>query len=297
MAEPIVIEWRSSWSPGYLDCARKQFVVAHRKELVDLGFELTTDVPSIGSLIGTAAHKLAANLLRTKRDTGSLLVDDIDEAVSSTWDYFNEELANGSVHWDKTTPHEVTAKKQLYAIAEAMVPACQLIDPIRVEESYKTRLSPLGSQAATVIDLSATIDVFDTRRRLYDHKCGARTPKVHPQAGCYLISLIEAGEDPREFWLNYIPRLGVTKLDEITSSLIPLDVTECVNSAWSALREMQRHYEDWLIMLEEVKAGKRELDLWTIPANEATQNCTPKYCTAYGTNACKIGGACNRGVE
>jgi hypothetical protein len=283
------LEIRASSLSSYWDCPRRGAVRLFRKKVQDSGFELRTAGSSIAAHIGTAVHKAIAELLRLKQQFGDITRHEIDLATEKAVRCGSPEekceclscLVNIGTIWDKTTPHFATAEAQIRAMLEAYAPGLESIEPRIIEHKFEYEVSPLGEQAIPIL-LTGTIDLYDAFAALWDHKTGSNLPSAHPQAGAYIM-LLELHDYPVErFILNYCKREGIRKTE---AGLPPplqliLDIEECTSAAWSALAGIQRHFEDYL------ETG----DPWAFPANPQSRTCTAKYCTAFDTEWCKVGG-------
>lgn len=271
---PDYLEIRASSLPAYTDCPRQAAARFMRREVEAAGHELPPGKSSAAAAIGTAVHSMMSELFKQKLQFGEM---DFNDAIRVRSEVLESEIGQGVV-WDATTPHVETAKKQLAALCKAFLPIAELTNPIDYETKREAMVSPLGAQAIP-IKLTGTRDVMDTMREIHDHKTGTKFPACFAQLGTYAL-LAELNDEPvAAVRVNFAPRLGVTKLDQIQARSIRFPLDECRESAWAVLKEIQRHYEAWL----------ETRDPWAFPANPYSMRCTEKYCTAWGTSWCKVG--------
>lgn len=268
------IEIRCSALSRYADCPRSAAARLFKNEIGKYG--LAPSQNSAGAAIGTAVHAMMADLFRQKLETGHM---DISRAAENRESQFVNELEKDTI-WDATTPHIETAKKQVRALCRAFLPIAEMTDPLDFETKREAWVNPLGGQSVTV-KLTGTRDVMDTNYEIHDHKTGRSFPKAHAQLGGYALLADLNDEEVRAVRINFAPRLGVTKLDDTVARSLRLDIDECRNAAWNTIREIQKHYEDFL--------SRKDSPEWAFPANPYSQICTEKYCSAYGTEWCKVG--------
>lgn len=243
---------------------------------------LGADRASVGSAIGTTLHATMAQLFRTKLSVGEVFPYHVDEALDQVWDKFLEEeqKSEEGLIWDQTTKDAITAKEQLNWMAQAFLPIVDRTDPQYIEEEFQWLISPLGEQAIPVM-LVGHVDIIDSRGEIHDHKTGKDFPSPHAQLGAYAILARFHEKQVTNVRVNYVPRLGPTKVTEIPSRMrsVRLSLEDCVQSAWNTIKEFQRHYMQWL----------ETNDPYSFPANPVSMMCTEKYCPAWGSSFCRLG--------
>lgn len=283
-----LLEVRVSSLTSYTSCPKRSFANYMHADL-QKRFGLRPRKSGVGAAIGTTLHAVVAELMRTKLIQGELFAKDIELALEKVWPSFLKEAGDDCV-WDKTTPREYTAREQLRAMAAGFLPALHYISPFKIEQEYKFKISPLGDQAIPIL-LTGHLDLLDTRYVIHDWKTGKSFPAPHLQMGGYAILLALCEEiNAKGIRINFVPRLGITKVDEIPAGYQSesFDVEVCKRAAWTTLKEIQRHYMQWL------ESGG---DPDEIPADNTTYLCTPNHCSAIGTPFCKIGKSCGEGDE
>lgn len=265
---------------AYSDCPRNASIGLIGTEIRSR-YELAMDMNSIGAAMGRIEHTLAEELLKWKQNFGELDSDAMEAALEKCQPKLEKEIKKG-ILWDKTTPHEQTAFAQLRAMARALLPVLDLTEPLLIEKELQQLVNPLADEdpEALPVLLTGHVDCFDKFSILVDHKTGARSPKPFAQIGGYLALLAYEGHEPRGAKINFIKRLGIKSVDQTTCRTIVLPMDVCMDAAWTAIREIQRHTMRWL------RTGEPS----SFPANPMSQRCTPKYCPAYDTGYCKLGG-------
>lgn len=270
---------RASSLPALFDCVRRYSARAHRKDIEKMGIVLNPGRQSAAAEIGNALHRLVANLLRAKLAFGEVSARDVDEALDAVYPSFLEAANKQEMLFNKTTRNFDDARKQLRAMGEKMLGVIDLVNPQHIETAYTWDVSPLGKQAIPV-KLTGHVDVIDSRGEIHDHKTGAQFPSSHAQLGAYSILAKFHDIDISNARINYVKTPPLSKLADMELKSMRLDLHECEQSAWVAIREYQRYYERWL------ESGR---DPWSFPANPMSMMCTENYCSAYGTPYCRVG--------
>lgn len=267
------MEVRASSLPGYIDCARRAAVRQYSKEIKAAGYTLRETSPSAGARIGTALHELAAGLLRHRQDGEILDVNVIAQQIEETWSNFSASIKDG-IEWDSTTKNSHDARLQLEAMSFSLIPVLQSMLPDEIESAFSAQVPIDG------VDLILTghLDVLESTGTLSDFKTGAREPSPWSQLGAYALLAQAHGKTVDLVQMVYVPRVRTTQ-DQPAPIIRELDAGEATRAAWSTLREIARHKT----------AFDETGDIWAFPANPMSQMCTPKYCSAFGTDACKIG--------
>lgn len=273
-----ILQIHASALADYGDCPRRAAAKFLYKEIAN-DYGLATSHNTIGSTIGTVLHKYMAEMFRTKLRLGYLADAHIHTALEQIWPEFEKATEKETI-WDKSGPtrHTEDARVQLQNMARAFMPLAQYIEPAKIEYEFKHKVSPLGNEAVPII-LVGTMDLKDTRNGIHDWKTGKDFPNFHYQGGAYTILNRLHEEDVSSLTVNFVPRKPVSKQHEVACRSVRLNVEECVAAAWSMLREVQRHHIQWL----------ESKDSWSFPANPQGYLCASSYCTAFGTNWCKVG--------
>lgn len=281
-----VIEIRCSSIPSYNDCPRRAAASLFKEKLARDGFVLQPSRSSCAAAIGTAVHKGVAELLRSKQAMGEFVAAEVERAAMKALGSFHDETKEGVI-WDKTTPHGLTAEVQLKALLYSFVPILDTITPTHIELPLTKLVSPLGDQAGFKIMLTGTLDVRDDVKIIHDHKTGASAPSPQAQGGGYIALCRLNDIEVNGFRVNFSKREGIQKssIGLPPPTVMMFDPEECLSACWSTLAEIQRHYEAYA---ESVERGNP--DPWSFPANPMSMICTPKYCRAFKTGFCSMGG-------
>lgn len=272
------IDFRSSSLSDHGDCARRS-AAKLLKDQIGQGYGLKGTVQGAGTAIGTVLHSLMEELFRIKLQMGDATVDDVSTAMERTWPKFLKEIEPG-VLWDKKGPtyHEDNAREQLHNMAVAFLPIVALTSPQDIELELTHLISPLGTQAIPV-KLSGHLDLRDSRYLIHDHKTGKSFPSAHIQMGCYALLCEYNDMEVNGLVVNFVPRKGMKSQHEVVCRSVMLPLEECKAEAFSALKQFQRHYMDYL------ETG----DKASFPANPRSQLCGRRYCDALGTGWCGVG--------
>lgn len=281
MAEHIELRASSLGEIG--DCSRRAAAKILRDELKER-YGLADSRQSVGAAIGTTLHALMAELFRTKLSLGWIGQEHINDAMESVWPTFEKEIENGVI-WDAKGPtqHEDIAREQLRNMALAFLPVATYVNPARIEHKYEYLISPLGTQAVPVL-LTGHVDVLDTRGEIQDHKTGKEFPAAHAQLGAYAILGRYNDEDINAVRINFVPRKPISKQNEVVARSVRLPLDECIASAWSVIKDFQRHYMEWL-----ESKDRGEPDPHAFTANPISYLCTRNICPAFGTHWCGVG--------
>lgn len=277
MAQQL-IELHASSLSDYGDCARRAAAKLFKNQIGKV-YNLADYRRSVGIPIGNTLHKLMAELFRIKLVIGHIDESDIETALAAVWDTFTDDCAEGVI-WDKKGPtmHEEHAREQLKNMAIALLPVAQYTNPAKIEHTWEWKVSPLGKLAVPV-KIKGTIDLLTTRGEIQDHKCGKEFPSVYAQLGLYALLGEYNGEDITGARVNFVPRKPISKQYEVVVRSVALDLDECKAAAWTAIKEFQRHYEDYLATN----------DPHSFPSNPVSYLCSSNYCLAHGTGWCGVG--------
>jgi len=260
----------------YNDCPRGNAVRFMRRQIEKDGHTLAETQPSVAAAMGTAVHAMVAELFKQKMQFGEC---DVDEAFDNRETGFIEEISKGC-EWDATTNNVDVAKLQLKSLCRAFLPVVSVVDPVAVEDEMEYLVSPLGGEAVPIL-LIGHRDVKDKHNEIHDHKTTSskEIPKCHAQLGGYALLSMYNGEEVSGVRVNAAPRLPKSRVHECAVRSVRFDLAECLAAAWNTLREIQTQYMTYL----------EKGDEHVFPANQYSQSCTPKYCSAYNSTWCKVG--------
>jgi hypothetical protein len=264
----------------YCDCPRRTAARLFRAEIEDAGFKLRRPPRGIGALIGTAVHKAAAEMLKEKAVTG--ILPSANVATDVARDSLVAELADGEIAYDTTTPTRSLAVVQGAAMTRAYHRAvAPQVRPIIVEERLEAEIAP-------GLVLSGQPDVVAREPgAVRDLKTGARRPVGHaPQLGGYSLLSRSHGLDIETASIDFVQRVPPSKPQPD-----PVSKPVAVAQAETAATNIIRHMEGDLATFRAGDPVRRILpgDPWAFQANPSSILCSPKYCSAFGTEFCREG--------
>ena len=271
---------RASSLPAHPDCPRRNLAKSFGHVVRAQGYELRTNAPSVGAAVGTATHAAAARLLEAKRDHGQ--PGDTQAAVDEAVAGFDTEIEAGA-EWDDTTPNPDTAHKQIrrltMAFARGVLPH---VEPMLIE-------THMQADAGDGFTLDGHVDLITRDRWVRDLKTGALVRPYQAQLGGYsLLARSNAATtgvtSTAGVATDFIQRVSSRRQqpDPVETSY-PVAVAE--NAALAAVAQIKR----------DVTALAEGGDPWAVPANPMSMMCSPKYCPAYGTDFCALGGTVQGG--
>lgn len=261
---------RASTLPDYQDCARRAIAKSFPDELTAFGYELRRLPVNIGAAVGTSAHAAFAKLLIDKRER---IGADDGEAYQLAVNTFMTEI-EGGVMTDDTTPRNGVAFEQLKRlVAEFKSSVLPYARPLLVEEG-------LGVNLGDGFVGSGHMDLFDEALRVEDHKCGANEPHPIVQMGLYIAILRAHGYDVKEARINWLRRCGISKPQpDVIFKLFEVAIAER-----EALKVVDAIKRGWQLFGE-----TNEPEVFA--ANPGSMRCKARFCPAYDTGFCRIGGS------
>jgi len=258
---------RASSLPQYTDCARRSAVRLFASEVLGAGFKLSSPMPSIGAVIGTATHTLLETNFRRAWAGDSPLGM---EAMQQQADADIREATKEGVIWDDTTNRiDVAVKQTARQAYVAWDQIGQNLKPIKIEAAY-------DADMGDGFILSGHIDVLEADA-INDWKTGNVQRANMAQYGGYSLLARSNGHDGiktlREI---YIERKGINK-PQPDPLVVEYNVGEAEDYALAVANRMKRD-------LQEFRASR---DPMAFLPNPNSMMCTPDYCPAWGTEFCK----------
>lgn len=263
---------RCSMLPSYADCPRRAAAKQFRRDIEAAGFELRETQPSVGAAAGTAVHAVAASVLQHKIDTGEL--GKLDPALDEAMVGFDEETGSGC-EWDDTTKNRNDAQRQILRMSRAYYHGVAVsVDPLFVE-------LPVEATVGDGWRVTGHIDLVTRGGWVRDLKTGAvKRPYVH-QLGGYSLLVRSAKVLPQVAGLgiDFIKRgrLSGTQSEPERMSY-PVAVAEA--EAWAMIGRIQEDVDRF------VESG----DPLVFLGNPCSMMCSDRYCPAWGTRFCGLGG-------
>lgn len=249
----------SSWN----DCPRREAAKLFRKELSLAGYEFHDRPSQIASIIGTGAHAGAMHGCREKSEGTTPSVSAMLDAGMQS---LHEEVT-GWVEFDDGAPNANAAEKQVGRIIKVYAGiVLPQIHPAHVEKRITALLTP-------EVEISGQPDVIEEDSGIRDAKTGKSGDHHHAQLGAYsLLSRTTGAPGAPRIIIDWLPR----KTAEHT--IIHYDPALCEELARSVTKQIIRQHDGF------VRTGNPA----AFPINPMSMLCGPKYCTAYGTDFCRI---------
>lgn len=265
MAETIYI--RASLLPSWNDCPRRGAAQQYRKLIEGAGYTLNERPPSIGGIVGTSVHTGAGVTIKQYIDSGTYAKrqDCIDVGI----DTLRREVVNGTL-WDSTTSKRGDAELQVVQMVTSYcVQVAPSLTPIRLEVQRESKF------------LEGVIftgkDDVETACGIRDTKTGSREKSFHAQLGGYSLLRRAESEAVKSLTVDYLPRVSVAKTYPGAREIL-YDVKQCEELAYYTIQQIA----------ESVKRFMATGNSFAFPCNPMSTMCSDKYCSAYGTNFCKI---------
>jgi hypothetical protein len=260
---------RPSSLTSYPDCGLRTAASAYPDLFAAAGYDLRPRQQSAAAAVGTAVHAGAAFTLKSKVDTGDAGAD--DDAEECAIEGFRHEIAGGAT-WDDATPRPNDGEKQVRRmVAEYRRTVAPKIVPLMVEKRLEADLGDgytLSGQADSLAILPEAVR---------DLKTG--TERIHiPQLGAYAILVRSQpnGQNVERVVEDFIPRVKASYAQPHAIEIeYPVQFAEEV--AFRRIQDLKRDLMEFAI------SG----DTLAFPANPMSILCSPKFCPAHGTNACR----------
>jgi hypothetical protein len=280
MSEPTII--RCSALTGYPDCPRRAATRLFWREISAAGFKLRPTLRGIGAAVGTAVHAAAAAVFAEKAHAGRLPPESV--ALDATKAALDAQIGGVPIQYDGqrgATHNRADAETQALRMTRAYFRSvAPRVDPIVVEERLEAEVSP-------GLVLSGQPDIVAREpRSVRDLKTGARLGSHAPQIGGYALLARSHALDIDEAAIDWVQRAPVAKPQPD-----PVSVELRVADAETAAANIIRHIAGDLRTFRYGDAERHILpgDPWAFLANPASMLCSPKYCSAHGTEFCREG--------
>jgi hypothetical protein len=261
---------RSSMLPRAMDCMRAAAAVQFKAEILAAGYTLKEREPSVGSIIGSAAHVGSELAIGEYLNTGNYgkATDCIDKSIS----YLQSKIYNGVI-WDSATGSKNEAEQQTKQMVNAYcIQIAPQIIPLTMPEKQ------MSAKIGDDIIFTGKNDIETIESYLRDTKTGSKIKSYHAQLGGYsLLRKALVKNETAKLFVDYMPRVSIKKPYPGTS-IIEYDVTICERMA----------YDTILKIADSVRQFRDTSDYNAFPCNPASILCSAKYCTAYGTDFCKL---------
>jgi len=267
-----MIRIRCSGLPMYLDCPRRSACNLFDDQIADAGFHISKRPVGVAAAVGTGTHDgaayIAENLIRTE-SRGKL-----EHATERAIVKYRDQIAAG-VEFDDTTPNNNHAEKQISTLTRSyfheIAPRLNLVNG-EVEQYLKAQINNFM--------VSGHVDLADDRQ-VRDLKTG-RVGSYHAQVGGYsLVRRSNGAPAPTEIFIDYLPRVPISK-PYPGAAVQEYNVSVCEKAAFETIKIIQRDVNNF------ISSGGNE---WAFPANPKSSLCSPRYCAAWGSDFCALGGS------
>lgn len=264
-----VIKLRASGVGDFNDCARRGASRMFKFQIEKEGFALRQTPFGVAASIGTSVHKAAEEILRAKIDkkTGW-------DASLIALEKFDELVPDGTeFEPDNSTTNRQEAKSQIVKITGALERHLDSIKPKQIEFELKAPFGP-------GVEVTGHPDVLTEDDWIRDFKTGGlkHPPSYVAQLGTYSM-LAQANEIPVQgVAVDYFRKVG-QKTEQPDVQVVSYDLAEAEKHAYSTLDNVVGAYEKFL----------STRDPGAFNANPSSMLCSPKYCSAWGTDFCTVG--------
>jgi hypothetical protein len=235
-----------------------------KKQIITAGYILNIMPPSIGAAVGTGVHAAAAYQAKEKmagRDSSDGHELGIETYLKETTD---------GVIFDTTTTSNNDAFRQIQTLsASVKYEIIPNVSPVSVE--------PEGMSAAWEgIELCGRWDLEEPDG-IDDYKSGKLRP-AHAQLGGYSLLRKSHGKPrPERLTVFHLPRVSIKKTYP-GSAKYNYSVDVCERAAFTTLQHIIR----------DIKNFQASQEPAAFQANPMSMLCSPKHCSAFGTDFCEI---------
>lgn len=259
---------RCSSLPGASSCARRWAAQNITKQVIDAGFDLRQNPPSIGSLVGTAMHSAIFTGLLLRQEGSKITPRILEEASEES---LRAALDEGETIWDDTTGRLDDAIRQAKRQAVAALDWAETgAIPIALETEVQATF-------AEGWILSGHLDVLEMEG-VIDWKSGTAIPHAIAQIGGYALATEAVYKRPITRATEvFIRRVGVTKPQP--------DPVVTAYPADQAKLYAYRTLQDLKSAVERFEATKSP---WEFMPNPQCMTCRDRYCPAWGTKFCEV---------
>jgi hypothetical protein len=265
-----LIRIRSSMLPSAADCMRRAAAAQFKTEITDAGYRLRERLPVIGGIVGTGTHKGTEHTIETYIKTGNhaRITDCIEIGIES----IKSEIISGII-WDPTTPSKNDAEQQCKQMVNAYcVMIAPNIKPVAVPEKYRQ------AKISEDILFTGSTDIETIENDIRDVKTGYALKPFQAQQGGYSLLRKAAIKQPtNRLIVDFLPRTSVKKTFPGPTTKI-YDVDLCEQMAYSIILRIASAVRKFRL------AGNSN----AFPCNPMSILCSEKYCTAFGTEFCRL---------
>lgn len=266
-----MIKIRISALPFYLDCPRRAAAGLFNFQMKLAGYDIPKYPPQVSAAVGHGAHAGAGYIVDTLSTRGVL--PRLDNASEFAIVEYRKEIEENGVQFDLVTPNNNHAEEQLQILARSyyheIAPSLD-VSGIRTEKKFTANM---GQDAI----ITGRLD-YCTPREIRDLKTGREASFIAQLGGYSLLNRSNQGTADRLI-VDYTPRVAVSKPYPGAKTIeYILGIAE--ETAYNIIKKIVRDANEF------IETG----DPWAFSANPKSMLCSPKYCTCYNTEFCKLGG-------
>lgn len=259
--------------PSFFDCPRREIIKIIPDTMESAGFKFQPRDQVVAAIVGTATHAAAEELIKLKKEAGESADVHIDMAIGKGIDSFYDQSSESEgIIYDDITNNNNTAEAQIRQLTGF----------------YKHGILPFieSDSALTEVSLEATINGIDvtghadiiSQHDLRDFK-SSKKQNYLAQLGMYSILNRAMGGEDKDLYVDFLPRTSIDK-PFTGKTIVKYNRTIAEKVAISTIEHVKFNVELFN------KTG----DPYSIPANPKSMLCSNKYCTAFNTSFCKLGG-------
>lgn len=273
-------------------CDRHDAAKLFKYQIQKQGFTLRSTKFGVAGKFGTSVHKAVQMGLQAKLD-GNVEALTSTELADVALGTFAQEIAEDpeNLDWDKVTDSEDTARKQIQVMAPAIAEIIDRVEPELVEVQLEADLSGISVTGKPDV---ITLPGPRAGRFVRDFKSGKnKQPGPHVyQLGTYSMLAKANGIDIQGLAVDYVKKPSKTDLKVWEAAIkkgeappvVPVvteeyDLIEAEKASYSAIMRMAEDFEKFM------SSG----DPNAFKADPSSALCSPKYCTAHGTDFCTLG--------
>jgi len=260
---------RCSYLPMYCDCPRRTAAKLLKSHISASGFDIPEDCKGVAACVGTGTHKGAEMLLNEAINIG--ITPSLANVTDTGIQEYRQEVYEG-VQFDDITANNNEAEKQIQILTRSyyyeIFPKKNL-NNAKAEESLK---AVFGTDEVTghcdFSNLEEITDVKTGKVSIYSAQCG----------GYSLLKRSQGHEVVKKLKCEFLPRTPLRK-NYPGAVVHEYNVYNSEKHAFNVIKLIKKNVADFM------ESG----DPWSFAANPKSMLCSPKYCSAYGTEFCEVG--------
>lgn len=272
---------RPSYLTGWADCSRRTAARMFPELIESAGYELRSLAHSVGMSVGLAVHagaKMTLQSILDRQDRGAL-----DDVLDFSMETFKTEISEG-IMWDRVTGDLNAGQQQIRRMVEIyrdeVVPGIKVVS---VEERLEADVAD-GYIISGQKDLLAREKLdFGNGMGITDLKTGAMRRSNAAQYGAYSLIDRSHGREIDGLKEVFVARATLKK-PQPAPVIVEYDIAACEALADAIVDDVKRSVGEFERRLS---SGKRPPE-GAFLANPYSMLCGEKYCSAWGTNFCRV---------